>query len=260
MKTELTRRDMLGSFAVAAAPAAAAGAPQAEQGPPSVATPLNVEAGVDRVVMVNGKTYLRGWAGYGQRPRPRDPWQKQPAEPPPAGPETIFEWSKASGTGEVVFDNPRQLVTTARFSKPGAYTLQLTANDGKTKASASTVQVTVEQPPPVRQLGAVYTRRFRVDSRFWGPRVKALVVNWIPHCIDVINRDDVTLGEGGIDNFVEAGKKLRGEPAVGLHKGYVFSNAWVHQTVEAMSIALMIDPQGDRGDPAGARKVPRHAG
>src|ERR1035441_6786965 len=29
------------------------------------------------------------------------------------------------------------------------------------------------------------------------------------------------------------------------HKGYVFSNAWVHQTVEAMSIALMIDPQGD---------------
>ena len=25
----------------------------------------------------------------------------------------------------------------------------------------------------------------------------------------------------------------------------MFSNAWVHQTVEAMSIALMIDPQGD---------------
>ena len=25
----------------------------------------------------------------------------------------------------------------------------------------------------------------------------------------------------------------------------MFSNAWVHQTVEAMSIALMVDPQGD---------------
>jgi DUF1680 family protein len=37
---------------------------------------------------------------------------------------------------------------------------------------------------------------------------------------------------------------LRGEPH-GSHKGQVFSNAWVHQTVEAMSIALMIDPQGD---------------
>ena len=43
---------------------------------------------------------------------------------------------------------------------------------------------------------------------------------------------------------MEAGKALRGEPH-GAHKGYVFSNAWVHQTVEAMSIALMIDPQGD---------------
>jgi DUF1680 family protein len=50
---------------------------------------------------------------------------------------------------------------------------------------------------------------------------------------------------GGIDNFVEAGKALRGEPH-GSHKGQVFSNAWVHQTVESMSIALMIDPQGDQ--------------
>ena len=30
------------------------------------------------------------------------------------------------------------------------------------------------------------------------------------------------------------------------HKGYVFSNAWVHQTVESMCIALMVDPQGDK--------------
>ena len=29
------------------------------------------------------------------------------------------------------------------------------------------------------------------------------------------------------------------------HKGYVFANAWVHQTVESMCIALMVDPQGD---------------
>ena len=29
------------------------------------------------------------------------------------------------------------------------------------------------------------------------------------------------------------------------HRGYVFSNAWVHQTVESMCIALMVDPQGD---------------
>jgi len=28
-------------------------------------------------------------------------------------------------------------------------------------------------------------------------------------------------------------------------QGYVFANAWVHQTVEAMCIALMVDPKGD---------------
>ena len=70
------------------------------------------------------------------------------------------------------------------------------------------------------------------------------MVNWIPHCIDQINRTDLKLGQGGIDNFIEAAKALRGEPH-SSHKGYVFSNAWVHQTVESMSIALMIDPQGD---------------
>ncbi len=90
----------------------------------------------------------------------------------------------------------------------------------------------------------MYTKNFKIDSPLWNARVKALVVNWIPHCIDQINRNDITLGPGGIDNFIEAGKALRGEPH-GSHKGYVFSNAWVHQTVEAMSIALMIDPQGD---------------
>ena len=52
-------------------------------------------------------------------------------------------------------------------------------------------------------------------------------------------------GDGGIDNFIEAAKANRGEPH-GKHKGYVFSNAWVHQTVESMCIALMVDPQGDR--------------
>jgi len=30
-----------------------------------------------------------------------------------------------------------------------------------------------------------------------------------------------------------------------LIKDMVFSNAWVHQTVEAMCERLMVDPQGD---------------
>ena len=121
--------------------------------------------------------------------------------------------------------------------------LRLTVDNGQSKDS-STLNVSVETPPPAKQLDAVYTKNFKIDSPLWNARAKALMVSWIPHCIDQINRTDLTQGPGGIDNFVEAGKALRGEPH-GAHKGYVFSNAWVHQTVEAMSIALMIDPQGD---------------
>jgi DUF1680 family protein len=207
--------------------------------------PLTAVAGGDRIAILPGKTYLRGWAGYGAPPRPERPRgpQAAPPPPPPTGPASSVVWSKQSGPGEVTFENPNELITTASFSKPGAYVLNLTADNGQAKTS-STLNVHVETPPPARQLDAVYTKSFQVNSKFWNARMKALVANWIPHCIDIINRSDVRLGPGGIDNFVEAGKKLRGEPA-GYHKGYVFSNAWVHQTVEAMSIALMIDPQGD---------------
>jgi DUF1680 family protein len=208
---------------------------------------LNLVAGADRVTILPGKTYLRGWAGYGDPPRPERPRAPQaqtpPPQPAPSGPAPSVAWSKESGPGEVRFEDPKALVTTATFTAPGAYVLKLTADNGQTRSSAS-LNVSVETPPPAKQLEAVYTENFKIDSKFWNARAKALIVNWIPHCIDVINRNDVILGPGGIDNFIEAGKKLRAEPA-GYHKGYVFSNAWVHQTVEAMSIALMIDPQGD---------------
>ena len=209
--------------------------------------PLNCVAGPDRVTILPGKTYLRGWTGYGDAPHPR-PYRRfnqPPVEEPPAptGPTPKITWSKESGPGSVTFADPKELTTTARFSTPGAYVLKLTSENGETTAT-STLNVTVDTQPPAKQLEAVYTKNFKLDSPLWNARAKALIVSWIPHCIDQIDRTDLKVGEGGIDNFVEAGKKLRGEPA-GLHKGYVFSNAWVHQTVESMSIALMIDPQGD---------------
>ncbi len=211
------------------------------------AAPLNGVAGIDRVTILPGKTYLRGWAGYGDPPQPRRPQPGQQAAAPAPAPDLptpSTAWTKEAGPGQVTFEDARALITTAKFDKPGEYVLRLTATSGGAKSS-STLRVTVDNPPPAKQLEAVYARRFKINSKLWSPRVKALVVAWIPHCIDVINRDDVRLGPGGIDNFVEAGKKLRGEKA-GYHKGFVFSNAWVHQTVEAMSIALMLDPQGDQ--------------
>jgi DUF1680 family protein len=111
--------------------------------------------------------------------------------------------------------------------------------------SRSDVKVKVHAPPKEKRLDVVYTKRYKINSKLWSDRVKAMIVNWIPHCIAMNERTDLTTGEGGIDNFIEAAKAIRGEPH-GNHKGYVFSNAWVHQTVESICIALMVDPQGDK--------------
>src|SRR5262249_44154204 len=162
---------------------------------------------------------------YGDPPRP-NPARTTPAAPAvpvETGPTPSILWSKVSGPGAVTFADPKSLVTTASFVTPGSYVLKLTAENGGQTAS-STLTVLVETPPPSKQLDAVYTKNFKINSPLWRERAKALMVSWIPHCIDQINRTDLTQGPGGIDNFVEAGKALRGEPH-GYHKGYVFSNA-----------------------------------
>jgi len=182
-------------------------------------------AGVDRSVMINGKTYLSGAVKS-------------------VTPVTGISWSKAGGPGTVSFAEKEILETTATFTKPGEYQLRLTVNEGELQ-STSDLKVKVVSPPEEKRLDVVYTKRYKIDSPLWNDRAKALIVNWIPWCINQIERDTLTLGPGGLDNFIEAAKALRGEPH-GRHKGYVFSNAWVYQTIESMSIALMVDPLGDK--------------
>lgn len=191
----------------------------------SPAFPPTVTAGVDRDVVLGGKTYLLGSAKSIN------------------GGDFKTEWSKDSGPGDVNFENAADPTTQATFSQVGDYVLKLTAANGS-ESSDSTLKVKVVEPPPTNRLDVVYTKKYSIDSPLWNARAKALIVNWIPHCIDQINSTNLTQGQGGIDNFIEAGKALRGEPH-GRHKGYVFSNAWVHQTVESMCIALMVDPKGD---------------
>lgn len=199
----------------------------------SAATPwedaggAKAQAGLDRVVVLPGKTYLRGEASADGGTVPQ------------------VAWSKRSGPGVVKFADPRGLVTTATFSAPGEYVLDLTATAGGTKATDS-VAVQVMPPAPGQPWEGIATGGYRIDSPLWNARIRALIVNWIPHCIDQINRTDLTTGIGGIDNFVEAGKALRGEPH-GPHKGYVFSNAWVYQTIESISLALMLETPADAG-------------
>ena len=73
------------------------------------AQPLAAIAGVDRVVMKTGKTYLNGWAGYGAPPRPGRQGgggrgAAAPTAPPePPGPAPTAAWSKVSGPGAVTF-------------------------------------------------------------------------------------------------------------------------------------------------------------
>jgi DUF1680 family protein len=187
--------------------------------------PPSVKAGLDRDVILGGKTYLAGAAKSVQ------------------GGQFKTEWSQESGPGKASFQDAAALETTATFSKAGDYVLKLTATAGDS-SSSSTLKVTVAEPPPKERLDVVYTKKYSIDSPLWNARAKALIVNWIPHCVDYIERTNLNQGQGGIDNFIEAGKALRGEPH-GQHKGYVFANAWVHQTVESMCIALMVDPKGD---------------
>jgi DUF1680 family protein len=189
--------------------------------------PPTVDAGVDRSVVNDGKTYLSG----------KVTWLEDSSS-------NKAHWAKTSGPGAVVFADAATLATTATFSKPGDYVLALEASGSKTPAP--TIGVHVEPAPPRDRLNVVYTRKYAIDSPLWNERAKALIVNWIPFCAAMCERTDIApmRGDGGIDNFIEAGKALRGEPHAG-HKGFVFSNAWVHQTVESMCIALMVDPQGD---------------
>jgi len=186
--------------------------------------PPRVTAGVDRVVMAGGKTYLNG----------KIKTLKDGA--------TAVRWNKTSGPGKVEFANARSPVTTGTFSQEGDYVLKLTAGEGQLRSS-SELAVKVEAPPPARCLDLIDTKRYKIDSPLWNGRAKALIVNWIPHCIR--NISDPSLKEGGINNFIDAANKLAGKPH-GRHRGYVFSNAWVYNTIESMCVALMIDPQGDR--------------
>jgi len=194
---------------------------------PVPSLPPVIDAGVDRSVVLGTRTYLAG----------KVTWLEN-------SPRNAARWSKTSGPGTVAFDQAMSPVTTAKFSAPGDYVLTLSASGSEDRSH--TVAVHVEPEPPRDRLDVVYTRDYSIDSQFWNERAKTLIVNWIPHCVRMCERMDIPVmrGDGGIDNFIEAGKANRGE-SHGKHKGYVFSNAWVHQTVESMCIALMVDAQGD---------------
>ncbi|MHB8900241.1 MAG: beta-L-arabinofuranosidase domain-containing protein [Thermoguttaceae bacterium] len=94
--------------------------------------------------------------------------------------------------------------------------------------------------PPSEALSPVYFQRIELDG-FWKDQVKRLTENWIPHCIAQMEEG----GEGReLLNLVNTAKVLRGEPC-GKFTGAPWSDAYVYNTLEASSLALTVDPQGD---------------
>lgn len=179
-----------------------------------------VAAGPNRVVVVPAKTWLDGAV---------------------RGPSQSNAWSKVSGPGAVAFADPHALTTTAQFSVPGLYVLKLSAANGQQIAS-DTLKVRVDLPPDKPHLSQIPTRAYKIDSPLWTSRLKQQIVHWIPHCIAKLSEPG--LKEGGFENFVEAANKVAGR-AFKPHVGPPWANAYTHNTVESMCLALLVDPQGD---------------
>ncbi len=192
----------------------------------SPAFPPIVVAGIDRAVVLPGKTWLSGSV--------RDSGQ-------PDG-KLATTWSKASGAGDVTFENTKSATTSASFSAPGEYVLKLAAQQGQLQAE-DTLHVTVVAPPPAGPLQPVATTRYTVTNPLLRERLKQIIIHWIPHCYEKLSEPNLV--EGGIENFTQAGNKLAGRPFVG-HRGPPWPNAYVHNTVESMCLALLFDPQGDK--------------
>ena len=89
----------------------------------------------------------------------------------PLGSVTVA-WTTDSGPGPVTFDTAQGLTTTAHFTKPGSYTLRLTAKDGAT-SNSDTLTVLVD-PPKQTLLPA----NADTDIGYWSNNPKEATSNW----------------------------------------------------------------------------------
>src|SRR5208282_3598475 len=81
-------------------------------------------------------------AGPGQTLPPNQTAQLQ-ATVTYSNPLPVIQWKLYSGPGTVAFGNPAQTNTTATFSVPGAYTLEVSADDGIHAVAYDTLVIVV---------------------------------------------------------------------------------------------------------------------
>ena len=99
-----------------------------------------VSAGPDRIITLPATASLQGSAS-------------DDGKPSPPGTMTL-RWTRASGPGTVTFSAPTAAVTSASFSAPGMYVLQLTASDSVlTRTDSVTVAVYAANVAPTVSAG-----------------------------------------------------------------------------------------------------------
>jgi len=77
---------------------------------------------------------------------------------------------------------------------------------------------------------------------FWREPVKRITEKFLPHCVRQLEAGG--LGED-LQSLIAAGQALRGEPVTTRHNVTRWGEAYVYNTVEAICLALEIDPAGD---------------
>ena len=145
-----------------------------------------VGAGEDRDVVMPGKTYLNGYAGYravgarrgggGRAARRLD--RRQP------GGHGRLEQGFRPGHGDL---RRRGQGRNHRHVLPNRHLRLVLHRPATARPISSTLTVRVADPPPKDRLDVVYTKNYTIDSPLWNDRAKSLIVGWIPHCIDEIN-------------------------------------------------------------------------
>jgi hypothetical protein len=93
------------------------------EGPRSAGAPA-ANAGPDQMVVFGQAAQLAGVVNFSNAP-------------------PVIQWTAYSGTGTVTFGNAAQTNTTATFSVPGIYTLELSADDGIHAVAFDAVVITV---------------------------------------------------------------------------------------------------------------------
>lgn len=86
-------------------------------------------------------------------------------------------------------------------------------------------------------------RLSRIDlGGFWKQQAKRLTEKWLPHCV----RQMEAGGRGQeLLNLIALGRVQRGEPQDWDYTGLPWSDAYVYNTVEAVCLALSVDPGND---------------